>query len=226
MRPVAVMAVALAACRFAVDDGATHFRCELAADCPDGLACSGGWCEEAGAPLADAAPADRADLACPCSLWDGDAVPVRLDNNDGQAIETAVKLRADVDGRIVALRFYRAELSQGRHIGRLWSAGGALLGEAEYGGAGSVSGWQEAALPEPVAVRAGATYLASVYIESGYYVADIGYFADQGVDWPPLHALADGAEGGNGVFVLGAGFPDVNTYMASNYWVDVVFDDD
>ena len=40
---------------------------------------------------------------------------------------------------------------------------------------------------------------------------------------PPLPALADGASGGNGVYKYGtSGFP-TQTFNASNYWVDVVF---
>lgn len=225
MRAVAIMAVALAACRFAADDGATHFRCEVAADCPAGLACTGGFCEQPEAAPADASQPDAMDFACPCSLWDADAVPEKLDNNDGSAIETAVKLRADVAGRITGLRFYKAEISEGRHIGRLWSAEGALLGEVEYEEV-MASGWQEAELAVPVEIQADTTYLASVFIESGDYVADLVYFEERGRDRPPLHALADGVDGPNGVFVLGAGFPDVSTFMAANYWVDVVFDED
>ena len=52
-----------------------------------------------------------------------------------------------------------------------------------------------------------------------------GYFATNGVDNAPLHALADGVDGANGVYRYGAGggFP-TNTWQSSNYWVDVVFD--
>lgn len=224
MRPVVMMAVALAACRFGADEAATHYRCDVAGDCPAGLTCTAGFCEQPGAELADAAPSDAIDFGCPCSLWEPDAVPEKLDNNDGSAIETAVKLRADVVGRIVAVRFYKAAASDGLEVGRVWSAEGALLGEVEYGG-GSASGWQEAALDPPVAVQAGTTYLASVYIPSGDYVADVEYFVESR-DRPPLHALADGQDGANGVFVLASGFPDVFTFMSSNYWVDVVFDED
>ena len=58
----------------------------------------------------------------------------------------------------------------------------------------------------------------------GHYSSDNGYFATSGVDNAPLHALADGVDGGNGVYVYGTGntFPS-NTYQSSNYWVDVVF---
>jgi hypothetical protein len=38
-----------------------------------------------------------------------------------------------------------------------------------------------------------------------------------------VHALANGNGGGNGVYSVGSGFPR-DTYRASNYWVDVVFE--
>jgi hypothetical protein len=50
------------------------------------------------------------------------------------------------------------------------------------------------------------------------------YFATTGVDNPPLHALQDGVDGGNGVYRYGTAgsFPN-QTYQSENYWVDVVF---
>ncbi len=53
---------------------------------------------------------------------------------------------------------------------------------------------------------------------------DVGYFANNGVDNPPLHALKSGVDGANGVFHEGSSdaFPD-QTSNASNYWADVVF---
>jgi len=44
------------------------------------------------------------------------------------------------------------------------------------------------------------------------------------VDSPPLHALANGVSGGNGVYGYGASsvFP-TQTWSTANYWVDVVF---
>jgi hypothetical protein len=58
----------------------------------------------------------------------------------------------------------------------------------------------------------------------GHYSDDQNGFAAAGVDNPPLHALANGAPGGNGVYAYGAAsvFPN-QTWNASNYWVDVVF---
>jgi uncharacterized protein DUF4082 len=45
------------------------------------------------------------------------------------------------------------------------------------------------------------------------------------VDNGPLHALANGVSGGNGVYRYGPSstFPD-QSWASSNYWVDVVFE--
>ncbi len=45
-----------------------------------------------------------------------------------------------------------------------------------------------------------------------------------GIDSPPLHALANGVDGVNGIYKYGprATFP-TDTYQSSNYWVDVTF---
>ena len=53
---------------------------------------------------------------------------------------------------------------------------------------------------------------------------DEGAFAAAGVDNPPLHALANGVSGANGVYRYGANpvFPNAS-YLSSNYWVDLVF---
>ena len=67
-------------------------------------------------------------------------------------------------------------------------------------------------------------YVASYFAPKGHYSADEGYFASAGVDNAPLHALADGVDGGDGIYVYGTGntFPS-NTFQSTNYWVDVVF---
>jgi Domain of unknown function (DUF4082) len=75
----------------------------------------------------------------------------------------------------------------------------------------------------PVAITANTTYIASYHTNVGRYAADSNYFASAGVYNPPLRALADGVDGGNGVFRYGkTGFP-TSSSLATNYWVDVVF---
>ena len=76
----------------------------------------------------------------------------------------------------------------------------------------------------PVAVSANTVYIASYHCPNGHYSDNPYFFADVGVDNPPLHAPADGVSGFNGVFIYGSSsaFPNQG-WHSSNYWVDVVF---
>ena len=58
----------------------------------------------------------------------------------------------------------------------------------------------------------------------GRYSATPNYFATSAVVNGYLHAPADGANGGNGVYGYfgGGGFP-AGSYQSTNYWVDVLF---
>ena len=159
---------------------------------------------------------------CPCSIWEGTGTPAPLDENDAQPIEVGVKFRAAVDGYITGLRFYKASTNTGTHVGHLWTSSGTQLAEATFSGE-TGSGWQDVTLGAPVAITANTTYIASYHSSANHYSATVGYFAS-GVDNPPVRALANGEDGANGVYKYGASgsFPD-QTYSASNYWVDVVF---
>jgi hypothetical protein len=66
--------------------------------------------------------------------------------------------------------------------------------------------------------------VVSYHAPNGWYAANTQFFRTSGVDTPPLHALANGVDGPNGVFIYGSGggFP-TQTFNAANYWVDVVF---
>ena len=104
----------------------------------------------------------------------------------------------------------------------LWSAAGTLLASATFTNE-TASGWQQVDLSTPVIVTAGTTYVVS-YHTDGNYSADPNYFATAHTNGD-LTALASGTSGGDGLYAYGAGqiFP-TDTYNASNYWVDVVFD--
>ena len=167
---------------------------------------------------------DVIPASCPCSIW-GDSVVPPIEN-DPAAVELGVKFRSDVAGEITGLRFYKGPGNTGTHVGHLWTAGGALLAEATFTGE-TASGWQEVQLAAPVAIDANTTYVASYHAPNGGYAATNGYFSGQGADSPPLHALADGVDGANGVYNYGpSGVFPTSTFEASNYWVDVVFGDD
>jgi hypothetical protein len=61
------------------------------------------------------------------------------------------------------------------------------------------------------------------YHSDGFYSADGNYFASA-VSNGPVTAPSSSASGGNGVYAYGSAsaFP-TNTFNASNYWVDVIF---
>ena len=68
----------------------------------------------------------------------------------------------------------------------------------------TASGWQQVNFTTPVAITANTVYVASYHANTGHYSVNSNYFASAGVDNAPLHALANGVSGGNGVYAYGA----------------------
>ena len=152
-----------------------------------------------------ALPARPAAAAtCPCSIFSATQTPANPSENDTDAVELGMKFRADTDGAISAIRFYKGTGNGGIHTGSLWDSAGARLSTVTFAGE-TATGWQQANLPSPVAVTAGTTYVASYYAPMGRYAADTGYFANAAVVNSPLTALQNGTDGGNGVYRYGAG---------------------
>jgi hypothetical protein len=159
----------------------------------------------------------------PATIWDTAATPASPAADDSDALEIGVKFRSDVAGSITGIRFYKGPGNTGTHIGHLWSSAGALLGTVAFANE-SQTGWQQANFASPIGIAAGQTYIASYFAPKGHYAVNSGGLASA-INRLPLHALASGADGGNGVFAYGSGsFPN-QTYGASNYWIDVVFAD-
>lgn len=164
-------------------------------------------------------------LACPCSLWSAATTPSVAAVSDPGAVELGVKFRADVNGQVTGVRFYKGAGNTGQHVGSVWSTTGTRLATANFGSE-TDTGWQQVTFGTPLAVTAGTTYIVSYYAPNGHYAYDSGYFATQGRDNPPLHALKAGVDGPDGVFKYGpaSSFPsDFNNNSNANYWVDVVF---
>lgn len=155
------------------------------------------------------------------SIWSASTVPATPSANDGSAVEVGLKFQADVSGSVTGIRFYKGAGNAGTHIGHLWSASGTLLATVTFTGE-TASGWQQANLSAPVSLTAGTTYVVSYYAPQGHYAGDNGYFST-GIDTGTLKALADGVAAGNGVYLYGSGGFPTQSYNASNYWVDVVF---
>lgn len=150
------------------------------------------------------------------------ASPATLSNSSLFGIEVGVKFQADVAGTIAGIRFYKGSTNTGTHSGSLWTASGSLLSSATFKSE-SASGWQQVTFATPVPIAAKTTYVASYYSPGGRYSSNTNYFINS-TDRPPLHALASGASGGNGVSRSGvsSGFP-TSSSGSTNYWVDVVF---
>ncbi|HWM62689.1 MAG TPA: Ig-like domain-containing protein, partial [Solirubrobacterales bacterium] len=176
----------------------------------------------------DVAEVDVVEGACPCTIWDSSFTGPQ--DSDKGSIEVGLKFRADTTGFITGIRFYKTAGNTGTHAGRLWTLGGTQLGVANFSGE-TATGWQQASFGSPIPINAGATYVASYHAPNGRYSSITGYFSVVGVDNPPLHALANGVDGPNGIFKYGAagslfssGGP--STFNAENYLVDVVFEDE
>src|SRR6185436_2092870 len=158
---------------------------------------------------------------CPCSIWSPSAVPASF-VNDSSAVELGLKFTADTNGTVTGVRFYKSAQNTGTHVGNLWSAAGALLGTVTFTNE-TASGWQQANFATPIAVTANTTYVVSYHTNTGNFALS-AFELGWAINSPPLHTVADGPGGGNGVFFYGAasGFPS-SSWNASNYWVDVVF---
>jgi len=157
------------------------------------------------------------------SFWTPATVPAVTAANDGAAIEVGTKFRVDAPGLVVGVRFYKGAGNGGSHVGSVWRSDGALLGQVTFTNE-SGTGWQQANFTSPVAVAPGTTYVVSYYAPQGRYAVNGGYFSTQGVDNGVIHALANGVDGGNGVYRYGSGggFP-TGSFNAGNYWVDIAF---
>lgn len=157
------------------------------------------------------------------SIWNNNVIggePAVVDNG---SVELGVKFRADVNGFITGIRFYKRAANTGIHTGRLWSATGTLLGTVTFTNE-STTGWQVAKFSTPIAIAANTTYIASYHAPNGQYA-----FTEYGFQSAPvinghLTALQSGTDGNNGVFKYGSGgvFPD-ESFHDANYWVDAVF---
>jgi hypothetical protein len=154
-------------------------------------------------------------------IWNANTVPGTVTDSDPNSIEVGLKFRSDVAGNVTGVRFYKGPSNTGTHVGHLWSSNGSSLATVTFGSETS-TGWQQANFSKPVAIQANTTYIISYFCPKGHYSTDVNYFKSA-VSNGVLHALQNGTDGPNGVYVYGSGsFPN-QSWNASNYWVDVVF---
>jgi Ca2+-binding RTX toxin-like protein len=156
------------------------------------------------------------------NLFSSTNAPSTASANDPDSVELGVKFAASSAGLITGLRYYKSSLDTGTHTGSLWTGGGNLLASATFTNE-SATGWQTVTFTQPVSISAGATYVAS-YHSNGFYGSTPNFFAT-GYTNGPLSAPSSAGSGGNGVFAYGTAslFPTA-TYNATNYWVDVLYE--
>ncbi|PYR30143.1 MAG: hypothetical protein DMF90_28350, partial [Acidobacteria bacterium] len=133
------------------------------------------------------------------TIWPSTEVPSISDVGADSTVELGVTFKADTDGYVTGLRYYKSAANTGQHVGHLWSNSGALLASVTFSGE-TASGWQSATFPTPVFIKANSIYVASYLATAGHWSVSWGYFATTGVDNPPLHALADVSGTPNGRF--------------------------
>ena len=141
---------------------------------------------------------------CPRSIWRDNDTPAVTATTATRAVEVGVKFRADRDGYVTGIRFYKGTGNTGTHVGQLWSWNGEKLAEATFT-AETSSGWQQVSFSSPVRIGAGATYVAAYYAPAGHYAYTYDYFASIGRVRPPLTALKNGADGGSSTSSGGIG---------------------
>ncbi len=142
--------------------------------------------------------------------------PAIIDGADGQPYEMGMSFIPEFNGRITALRFYRALGETGAHTARLWSGDGALLASADATSE-TAWGWQQVALTTPVIVNAATRYIVSAN-------ANVRYVATLGVFDVPLRngLIMAPADGANGRLGDPGQFPQ-SSFRNSDYFRDVVF---
>jgi hypothetical protein len=193
--------------------GGTYYYRVISADASGNSATSP---VESNAPLSFAT-----STAISTAIFPAAAVPGTVEDSETNAVELGMKFRSDVPASVTAIRFYKGPNNTGTHVGNLWTRTGTLLASVTFTNE-TASGWQQADLPVPVNITPGTTYVVSYHAPNGRYSVDAGFFASSGVYNPPLYALRNSVDGGNGVYRYGASaFPN-QTYQSSNYWVDVV----
>jgi len=151
--------------------------------------------------------------------------PDTWDSGQSLPVELGMRFRADVDGEVTGVRFFKTGSNTGTHVGSLWTAGGTRLAHATFTSE-STSGWQSVVFDQSVEIDAGALYVVSYHSPTGRFSFTDNTFQWTGIDKAPLEAPAASTLSGNGVYAYGGAgsFPSGAAYLDRSYWVDVLFD--
>lgn len=154
------------------------------------------------------------------------AAPVELFSNSlkaGERVKTrksmniGVKFSSSRDGTISALQYYRSTRQKKAYTASLWSSNGTLLARTTFPKTSRI-GWHSVALPTPVPISKGASYVASYRASDGQYGVIRGTFARpytrDGLTVPKNGGLYNYSSKSK---------PPTKSHRSTNYLVDVVF---
>lgn len=144
-------------------------------------------------------------------------VPISPNFTDNVPYELGMKFRSAKGGQISTIRFWKATSETGTHIGKIWTATGALLASATFTNE-TASGWQQQLLETPVNIQANTTYVISVNANA-YYVATYDELSNSIVNGD----LSSVADGNNGVYDVNPNSFPSSSYRNTNYYRDIAF---
>ncbi|MGZ3769866.1 MAG: DUF4082 domain-containing protein [Bdellovibrio sp.] len=135
--------------------------------------------------------------------------------NASGSYELGIRIKANADGKIVALRFLQAQSEGGTHTASLWSSTGTKLADVTFA---AESGFKifEGTLSTPVTVNAGDEFVVSVNSNSNFA------FATSGLLIPISNGDLVSVNAGTFDTVPG-NFPTTPTTQNLDYFTDVVF---
>ena len=66
-------------------------------------------------------PSITVNVGCPCTMAGPNMTPWILDQQDPSPVEVGVRFKADMDGTVTGVRFYKSTANTGSHVGNLWT---------------------------------------------------------------------------------------------------------
>lgn len=159
-----------------------------------------------------------ADAISQTSFWTNAVQPSTPAVGDTSAVTLGLRFTSDVPGTVTGIKFYKGSGNTGTHVGSLWSANGNQLAQVTFVNE-TTTGWQQANFSSPVLIQANTTYVVSYIAPRGRYAME-KYFNWANSTNVPLRVAGSSP----GVYSYGSSvqFP-TNSWLSSNYWVDVVF---
>lgn len=133
-------------------------------------------------------------------------------------VNVGVRFQSSQTGTVTKICFYKSATMTGTHIGTLYSANGAVLGQTTFSGE-TASGWQCQALSPTISILKDTTYTAAVYIPTNW-VRTSAYFGNAHANGGYLTAQAEN----DWYYISTPGvphYPDQRSGGYSNYWVDL-----